>query len=93
MLTKGSTGSVSTYLVQNLAGLDQADDSIGFEELKLTAGAMPGSEQRGGMSAASASLAQPLHTLGQMLLANARAISDDDSEFPPYWTRPDEERN
>ena len=49
--------SVSTYLVQNLAGLDQADDSIGFEELKLTAGAMPGSEQRGGMSAASASLA------------------------------------
>ena len=35
----------------------------------------------------------PMHTLVQMLLANARAMSDDDSEFPPYWTRPDGERN
>ena len=35
----------------------------------------------------------PMHTLVQMLLANARAMSDDDSEFPPYWTRPDEGRN
>ena len=35
----------------------------------------------------------PMHTLVQMLLANARAMSDDDSEFPPCWTRPDEERN
>ena len=35
----------------------------------------------------------PMHTLVQMLLANARAMSDDDSEFPPHWTRPDEERD
>ena len=35
----------------------------------------------------------PMHTLVQMLLANARAMSDDDSEFPPYWTRPDDGRN
>ena len=35
----------------------------------------------------------PMHTLVQMLLANARAMSDDDSEFPPYWTRPDEGHN
>ena len=27
----------------------------------------------------------PMHTLVQMLLANMRALSDDDSEFPPIW--------
>ena len=32
----------------------------------------------------------PMHTLVQVLLANARALSDDDNVFPPYWTRPDE---
>ena len=33
----------------------------------------------------------PMHTLVQVLLANARALAeDDDNVFPPYWTRPDE---
>eukprot|EP01045_Picozoa_sp_COSAG04_P015517 COSAG04_NODE_1230_length_7679_cov_1.728232_5_plen_81_part_00 len=35
----------------------------------------------------------PMHALVQMLLANMRTLSDDDSEFPPCWTLPDEERD
>ena len=49
--------SVSTYLVKTLAGLDQAKSSTGYQHLVLTPGEMPGEEQRGGMSAASATLA------------------------------------
>jgi hypothetical protein len=49
--------SVSTYLVKKLAGLDQATESAGYKHLILTPGDMPGEEQRGGMSAASATLA------------------------------------
>jgi|EP01046_Picozoa_sp_COSAG06_P010369 hypothetical protein len=49
--------SISTYLVKTIAGLDQTAESTGYQHLRLSPGAMPGAEQRGGMSAASASLA------------------------------------
>ena len=32
----------------------------------------------------------PMHTLVEVMLANARALQDDDDVFPPLWTRPDE---
>ena len=33
----------------------------------------------------------PMHALVRVLLANARALAEDDDDvFPPYWTRPDE---
>ena len=31
----------------------------------------------------------PMHTLVEVMLANARALQDDDEVFPPLWTRPD----
>ena len=31
----------------------------------------------------------PMHTLVDVMLANARALLDDDEVFPPLWTRPD----
>ena len=34
-----------------------------------------------------------LYVPGVAYVPNHRRFLDDDSEFPPYWTRPDEERN
>jgi len=49
-------GAFSSYLVSHVAGLDQADHSFGYTDLRMTPGAMPGLAGGGGLSAASASL-------------------------------------
>jgi hypothetical protein len=54
--------AVSTYLVQQLAGLNQQPHSAGYSDLVLTPGAMPGPAGGGGISAASASLDLPRGT-------------------------------
>lgn len=51
--------SVSTYLVQQVAGLNQQPSSAGYSDVLFNPGAMPGNVGRGGVSAASASLDLP----------------------------------
>jgi len=54
-------GAFSSYLVNHVAGLDQQPQSLGYKQLRLTPGAMPGvapatGAVSGGLSAATASL-------------------------------------